>query len=101
MASQYAGWAVRLGGYNAIGSGPARALYANEEIFQRLDYRDRSEAAVSDVGRRTLPGEEVAAFVAEKCGVRPEQLFLLIAPQPRWQDRSRSPPGLQRPVCTN
>jgi methenyltetrahydromethanopterin cyclohydrolase len=27
-----------------------------------------------------MPTEEVAAFIAEKCGVRPEQLFLLIAP---------------------
>ena len=29
---------------------------------------------------RTLPGEEVADFVANKCGVKPEQLFLVIAP---------------------
>ena len=29
---------------------------------------------------RELPGEDVAAFVAEKCGVKPEQLTLLIAP---------------------
>jgi methenyltetrahydromethanopterin cyclohydrolase len=29
---------------------------------------------------REFPGEEVAAFVAEKCAVSPEQLTLLIAP---------------------
>jgi methenyltetrahydromethanopterin cyclohydrolase len=80
MASQYAGWAVKLNRYFAIGSGPARALYANEEIFQKLDYKDRCETAVLMLESRELPGEEVAAFVAEKTGVKPEQLFLLIAP---------------------
>ena len=80
MASQYAGWAIKLNRYFAIGSGPARALYANEEIFQRLDYKDRCETAVLMLESRELPGEEVAAFVAEKSGVNPEQLCLLIAP---------------------
>lgn len=80
MASQYAGWAVKLDRYFAIGSGPARALYANEEIYQKLDYRDQAETAVLMLEGRTMPGEEVAAFVAQKCGVTPEQLILVIAP---------------------
>jgi methenyltetrahydromethanopterin cyclohydrolase len=80
MASQYAGWAVKLDRYFAIGSGPARALWAGEEIFGKLDYKDRAEAAVLMLEGRTLPGEDVAGFVAQKCGVKPEQLFLIIAP---------------------
>jgi methenyltetrahydromethanopterin cyclohydrolase len=36
MASQYAGWSIKLGRYFAIGSGPARALYAGEGIFSSL-----------------------------------------------------------------
>lgn len=80
MASQYAGWAVKLDRYFAIGSGPARALCGNEEIYAKLDYRDRAETAVLMLEGRTLPGEDVAAFVAQKCGVKPEQLFLVIAP---------------------
>ncbi|MBN1569508.1 MAG: methenyltetrahydromethanopterin cyclohydrolase [Acidobacteria bacterium] len=80
MASQYAGWAIRLNRYSAIGSGPARALYANEEIYGKLDYVDRSETAVLMLESRSLPDEDVAAFVAQKCGVRPEQLFLAVAP---------------------
>jgi methenyltetrahydromethanopterin cyclohydrolase len=80
MASQYAGWAVKLDRYFAIGSGPARSLYANEEIYEKLDYRDRSETAVLMLETRALPGEEVAAFIAQKCGVQPEQLFLAVAP---------------------
>ena len=56
MGSQYAGWAVRLDGYFAIGSGPARALYAAEEIFKKIDYRDQSETAVMMLEGRVLRG---------------------------------------------
>jgi methenyltetrahydromethanopterin cyclohydrolase len=80
MASQYAGWSVKLERYFAIGSGPARALYVGEEIFQKLDYKDQSETAVLMLETRELPDENVAAFIAGKCGVRPEQLVLLVAP---------------------
>jgi methenyltetrahydromethanopterin cyclohydrolase len=80
MASQYAGWAVKHDRYFAIGSGPARALYANEEIYKKLDYQDQARTAVLMLEGRELPGEEVAAFVADKCKVRPGQLSLLIAP---------------------
>jgi methenyltetrahydromethanopterin cyclohydrolase len=80
MASQYAGWAVKHEGYYAIGSGPARAMYANEEIYNKLDYRDHAKTAVLMLEGRELPGEEIAAFVADKCKVRAGQLSLLIAP---------------------
>lgn len=80
MASQYAGWAIKAGSYFAIGSGPARALFAGEEIYEKLDYRDQCETAVLMLEGRTLPGEDVAEFVAGKCGVSPKELFLVIAP---------------------
>jgi methenyltetrahydromethanopterin cyclohydrolase len=80
MASQYAGWAIRQEHYFAIGSGPARALYAGEKIYPQLEYRDHAETAVLMLEGRTLPDEAIAAFVAEKCAVAPEQLFLVIAP---------------------
>jgi methenyltetrahydromethanopterin cyclohydrolase len=80
MGSQYAGWSVRLGGYFAIGSGPARALYAGEEIFQKLEYKDESRTAVLMLETRELPDSEVAAFIAAKCRVAPDQLILMVAP---------------------
>jgi methenyltetrahydromethanopterin cyclohydrolase len=80
MASQYAGWAVQCDRYSAIGSGPARALYAGEEIYKKLDYQDQAKTAVLMLEGRRLPGEDVAAFVAEKCKIKPGQLTLLIAP---------------------
>ena len=86
MAAQYAGWAVRVGGtetsapYLAMGSGPARALFLGEPIFQKLAYRDRSEVGVLALESRSLPTEEVADWIASKCRISPEKLYLLIAP---------------------
>ena len=80
MASQYAGWAVKTDRYFAIGSGPARALFADEDIFQKLEYRDRFNTAVLMLEGRRLPDEDLAAFIAEKCSVKPDHVYLLIAP---------------------
>jgi len=80
MAAQYAGWAVKRGKFFAMGSGPARALYAGEELFERLSYRDQAKVAVLLLEGRKLPGEEVAEHVAGKCGVDAANLLLAIAP---------------------
>jgi len=80
MAAQYAGWAVKRGKFFAMGSGPARALYAGEDLFEHLSYRDQSEVAVLLLEGRKLPDEEVAEYVAGKCGVDAANLMLAIAP---------------------
>ena len=80
MAAQYAGWAVKRGKFFAIGSGPARVLYAGEELFEHLSYRDQSEVAVLLLEGRKLPDEEVAEYVAGNCGVDAVNLMLAIAP---------------------
>ena len=86
MAAQYAGWAVKVnetqssGAYFAMGSGPARALFLGEPLFRKLEYRDRSEVAVLALESRSLPPEEVAGWIAEKCRISPDRLYLLVAP---------------------
>jgi methenyltetrahydromethanopterin cyclohydrolase len=45
-----------------------------------LSYRDQAEVAVLLLEGRQLPGEEVAAYVAGKCGVDAANLTLVIAP---------------------
>jgi len=80
MAAQYAGWAVKAEGFFAMGSGPARALYAGEPLFEHLAYRDRADVAVLALEGRELPPVEAADKIAHKCGVSPKQLYLLIAP---------------------
>jgi methenyltetrahydromethanopterin cyclohydrolase len=80
MASQYAGWALKLEKYFAIGSGPARALAAGEDIFRVLDYRDCSEVAILMLEGRQPPDEAVAAYAAKQCNLDTGQLIILIAP---------------------
>ena len=80
MASQYAGWAIKQGKFFAMGSGPARALYAGEELFARLSYRDWAGVAVLLLEGRNLPDEGVAEYVAGKCGVDTSHVLLAIAP---------------------
>jgi methenyltetrahydromethanopterin cyclohydrolase len=86
MASQYAGWAVNVPAtgsskkYFAMGSGPARALYRGDPIFADIDYHDPATVAVLMLESNCLPSPEVATWVAGKCGVAPDRLFLLVAP---------------------
>ncbi len=80
MASQYAGWAIKGEKFFAMGSGPARALYRGEKLFQKLTYHDQAEVAVLLLEGRKLPTEEIAAKVAAKCKISPQRLYLLIAP---------------------
>ncbi len=54
LASQYAGWSLSHGegksAFNALGSGPARAIGRNEPLFDELGYRDKHGRACLGVG---------------------------------------------------
>jgi len=80
MGSQYAGWAIKREKFFAMGSGPARALAVVEELYQKLEYRDTGDVAVIVLEGRKLPGDDVAEYIARKCGVSPDNLTMLIAP---------------------
>jgi len=81
MASQFAGWAIKVEDYFAMGSGPARALAKVEtKLFEDLKYEDSYEKAVIVLETRKLPNEKVADFIAGKCGVDPSGLRMLVAP---------------------
>ena len=86
MAAQYAGWAVNVPAsgegkkYFAMGSGPARALYRGEPLFEKIGHAEESEVAVLVLEARRLPTAEVAAWAARKCAVDPAGVHLLVAP---------------------
>lgn len=80
MGSQFAGWAIKVGDYFSMGSGPARAKAGLEKIFKELNYHDDFGRAVIALETRKVPGEKVASFIAEKCGVKAGDLFILAAP---------------------
>jgi methenyltetrahydromethanopterin cyclohydrolase len=81
MASQYAGWAISVGKYFAMGSGPLRAhARVERELFEKLGYQEQAEEGVLVLETRTLPNDEVAAWVAEKARLQPLQLTFVVAP---------------------
>jgi methenyltetrahydromethanopterin cyclohydrolase len=80
MASQYAGWQISVGKFFAMGSGPMRAAYGKEALFDHIPGRERPTAAVGVLETRKAPTPEVAAYLAEKLALPPDRLTLLIAP---------------------
>jgi methenyltetrahydromethanopterin cyclohydrolase len=81
MASQYAGWAINPEGYFAMGSGPLRAkARVEKELFAKLEYAEEASRGVLVLETRTLPTEDVAAWVARKAGVPPPGLTFVVAP---------------------
>jgi methenyltetrahydromethanopterin cyclohydrolase len=81
MASQYAGWAISVGKFFAMGSGPLRAhARVEHELFEKLGYEERADAGVLVLEGRALPTDEVAAWVARKAGLDPSQLTFIVAP---------------------
>ncbi len=80
MASQYAGWQVSVGKYFAMGSGPMRAAYGKEELFDRIPGREQASIAVGVLEAHKLPGDDVTAYLAERLNLPPNKLTLVVAP---------------------
>jgi methenyltetrahydromethanopterin cyclohydrolase len=81
MASQYAGWAIQVGKYFAMGSGPLRAhARVEHELFGKLGYAETARRGVLVLETRNAPTDEVAAWVAAKAHLQPGELTFVAAP---------------------
>jgi methenyltetrahydromethanopterin cyclohydrolase len=81
MASQYAGWAISVDKFFAMGSGPLRAhARVERELFEKLKYEEAADDGVLVLEGRTLPSDAVATWVAQKARLRPSQLTFVVAP---------------------
>jgi methenyltetrahydromethanopterin cyclohydrolase len=84
LASQYAGWSLASGTgknrFQALGSGPARALAVKEALFEELGYRDQASSTclVLEVDRE--PPMEVVDKVVRDCQIGSEQLTIVLTP---------------------
>lgn len=76
LCSGKGGWELHTGEFEGLGSGPARALVAEETIFERVGYREEFDFAVLVVESETLPDEDVASRVAERTNVPESGVFL-------------------------
>ena len=81
MASQYAGWAISVDKFFAMGSGPLRAhARVERELFEKLEYAQDAARGVLVLEGRALPTDAVAAWVAQKARLQPSQLTFVVAP---------------------
>ncbi len=76
LCSQKAGWELTVEDFEGLGSGPARALVAEEGEFARVGYEDTFDFAVLAVESDDFPTEAAAEQVADLAGVEPDAVFL-------------------------
>jgi methenyltetrahydromethanopterin cyclohydrolase len=80
MASQYAGWQISVGKFFAMGSGPMRAHYGKEALYDHIAGREQAPVAVGVLESRKLPDEAVVNYLCERLNLPSAQLTLLAAP---------------------
>src|SRR5947209_6282577 len=71
MAAQYAGWQISVGKFFAMGSGPMRAAYGKEELYDRIPGREQSPVAVGALETRKLPDDAVIDYLSEHLRLPP------------------------------
>lgn len=84
LASQYAGWSLTHGegkhAFNALGSGPGRAMGSKEELFEELNYHDKADSTCIVIESDELPPVEIADKISQHCGIKPNRLTLILTP---------------------
>jgi len=80
LASQYAGWSLSSGDFNALGSGPGRATGSKEPLFDELKYRDKTDTACLVIESDSFPPTDLAENIAKQCGISASNLTLIITP---------------------
>jgi len=79
LASQFAGWQIKVDEFSAIASGPARALALKpKDLFEKIAYKEESEVAVLVLETEKKPSEAVIQQIATKCKVTAKNLFLVL-----------------------
>lgn len=78
LCSQKAGWELDFEdpAFEGLGSGPARALVAEEDEFHAVEYFDEFDLTVLGVESIELPDDRVAEHVADTAGIDANGVFL-------------------------
>ncbi len=83
LCSQYAGWHLhhdKTPKFNALGSGPGRALAGKEALLKELRYVDHAEHSCLVLETSNTPPPVLTRAIAEACGVSPGALTLVLTP---------------------
>ncbi|MBI3821501.1 MAG: methenyltetrahydromethanopterin cyclohydrolase [Planctomycetes bacterium] len=80
MASQYAGWQIAVGKFFAMGSGPMRAAYGKEDLFEHIPGKEQAPVAVGALETRKLPDDAVIEHLSQALSLPANKIMLLVAP---------------------
>ncbi|QGJ69168.1 Methenyltetrahydromethanopterin cyclohydrolase [Planctomycetales bacterium 10988] len=83
LASQYAGWKVQVEDFFAMASGPMRAVYAGDPLFEDEAVKKFKESSSSVVGvleADTLPNQAVLEEIIAKIQSSSPMITLAVAP---------------------
>jgi methenyltetrahydromethanopterin cyclohydrolase len=79
LASQFAGWKIKVREYFGMGSGPARALALKpKEIYDEIEYKDEADSAIIVLESDTLPPDDATDHIASEYEVRPSKVYALV-----------------------
>ena len=84
LGSQYAGWSLSSkeegSKFNALGSGPARALAQKEPLFKDINYSDKSEKTCIVMEVDSFPPNDVIEKISNDTQVDTSNLTIIITP---------------------
>ena len=80
LGSQYAGWSLSHNDFFSLGSGPARSLAQKEEIFQQINYKDKSISTCIVLEVEKNPPEEIVKKISRDCKIAPENITFILTP---------------------
>lgn len=80
FGAQKTGWRLAEGDYHALASGPARILARKpKDTYLKLGYTEKADEALIAIEAGDFPPPALVERIAQECGLRPENLFILIA----------------------
>lgn len=79
IVSQHDGWLIEdeESDFKAKGSGPFRAAYGREELYEIFGFRERTGGAVGVVETPVIPSKTLVHQLAIRCGVQQHHLALI------------------------
>ena len=84
LGSQYAGWSLSSKDgkkkFNALGSGPIRAIAQKEEIFKDIKYKDshKNTSVVMEVN--SIPPDDIVEKLSNDTNIDPKNITIIITP---------------------
>lgn len=76
LLAQKAGWELSVDEFEGLGSGPARALVAEEDEYRAMGYTDAFEFGVLSIESDEFPTEAVAEDIADRAEIEPSGVFM-------------------------